>query len=121
MSKAIEIIAAERNRQIKEVGYSTAMDDKQTCGDLSDAAAIYAMSPYYRNLPLNEDGTIFEFIWPWERKYYKPAQYKDYKNVYEPETEVDIKLRIKELAKSGALIAAEIDRLLRILSKKSQE
>ena len=129
------MIAAERNRQIKEEGYSADMDDKHTCGDLADAAAIYAMSPDYRKLPLandigfkdvkpftekNEDGTIFGFIWPCNLKYYKPAQYKTDTNTSVPETEVNINLRIRELAKAGALIAAEIDRLFRILSKKSR-
>ena len=70
----IEIISDERKRQIEEEGYSSENDDKQIGGDLSDAAAIYAMGPYWRKLPIaaefkkykpiteeNQDGMVFHF------------------------------------------------------------
>lgn len=130
METGIEIIAKERARQIKEKGYTSEKDDKKIGGDLSDAAAIYAMGPAWRKLPIapefkkdepitekNQDGMVFTFVWPWQFKYYKPTHYNRDENTCDPETNEDIKARVHELAKAGALIAAEIDRLLRLKNR----
>lgn len=91
MKTGIEIIAEERQRQIDVKGWSiehdvAANNDEQ----LARAAALYT---------LPDDRRAYEFdvinLWPWDRRWYKPS----------PDN------RIKELAKAGALIAAEIDRL----------
>jgi hypothetical protein len=84
----IEIIAAERQRQIEQEGWSAEHDDEHREGELGKAAACYAQPP--------EIGVRCQ-DWPWDRKWWKP-------------TPSD---RIRELAKAGALIAAEIDRLKR--------
>lgn len=87
----IEIISEERQRHFSVEGWTIEDDQKYTNGQLVDAAICYAMEP--------EDRKIFkEFFlrfWPWSKAWWKPT----------PDN------RIKELAKAGALIAAEIDRL----------
>lgn len=87
-----EIIAAERKRQIEQEGWSEEHDDAHKWGELAWAATCYAMPPL--------DGRGLN--WPWDRKWWKPT----------PDD------RIRELAKAGALIAAEIDRLKRLASSE---
>lgn len=82
-----ERIAAERQRQIEEEGWTPEHDDGHDGGSLAGAAAAYTLA----NEPLGAS------LWPWERSSWKPG--------------TD---RIRQLEKAGALIAAEIDRLLRI-------
>jgi hypothetical protein len=78
----IELIAAERIRQKKDEGYAPEHDLEHVNGELIQAAICYAASDPARGR------------WPagWQ---WKPS--------------AD---RKRELAKAGALIAAEIDRLL---------
>lgn len=92
METGIEEIAKERKRQIEVEGWTAEHDDEHITGELAHAAACYAYP--YRVKRLDYVG------WPegWSLDWYKPT----------PED------RIKELAKAGALIAAEIDRLKRV-------
>lgn len=94
----VHIIERERNRQLLDEGFNCVRDDKYTHEQLAEAAACYATPFHDRPFPVR-DGQP-PLIWPWEKKWWKPTP-KD---------------RIRELAKAGALIAAEIDRLLRIKS-----
>ena len=91
MKTGVQIIEDERNRQIEVKRYSLHLDSLQTHASLASAAASYALP-----LPLK---ILVKAIWPWDKSYYKPAMPG---NANE---------RIHELAKAGALIAAEIDRL----------
>ena len=92
------MIAIERRRQISVEGWSSKHDDAHDNGQLADAAAVYAMSPSYRAFPTDEVGnTIRTCLWPWDDAWFKPYGG-----------------RIRQLAKAGALIAAEIDRLKRV-------
>jgi hypothetical protein len=84
----LEVIANERIRQIQEEGWSPEHDDQHEFGELSNAAAAYALTNNYYNA-----GNF----WPWHPDWFKPT----------PDD------RIKQLGKAGALIAAEIDRLKR--------
>ena len=99
MKTGIEIIAAERARQTEAEGWSAAHDDEHTDGSLAVAAACYATQEnqglYERGKKLRE--LVLEH-WPWERRWWKPTPND----------------RVRELAKAGALIAAEIDRLQRL-------
>lgn len=99
------LIAAERARQRSAEGYDDAHDDAHTTGEIASAAACYA-------IPLGfmvERGTFGSSIgepplgWPWEPAAWKPSADD----------------RIRELVKAGALIAAEIDRLLRAEAKRT--
>ena len=90
-SSGIELIAPERERQINVEGWSSERDDNYTNDELALAASLYAMPQRKRHLD------ILYCIWPWHFTWWKPS----------PDN------RIRELAKAGALIAAEIDRLKR--------
>ncbi|MFV0587517.1 hypothetical protein [Bacteroides reticulotermitis] len=90
MKTGIELIADERNRQIEVEGWTLAHDNEHAIGELANAASCYAMIPDLR------PSSLPPAHWPW-LDWWKP-------------TPSD---RIKELAKAGALIAAEIDRLQR--------
>jgi hypothetical protein len=88
-------VARERLRQLAEENYSVEGDLHYTAGELGAAAACYAMPQALRDL----DGFNLMLIWPWSAASWKPS----------PAT---VEGRIRELEKAGALIAAEIDRLL---------
>ncbi len=81
-----DLIAAERLRQIEVEGYGTDDDASQQSGQLARAAAVYALPDRLR----------YGLSWPWPPQFFKP-------------TPGD---RVRELVKAGALMAAEIDRLL---------
>lgn len=85
------LIAAERRRQIEREDWTTDHDDGWLSGELALAAACYAVPPGSR------ESRGVEELWPWHTDEWKPS----------PDD------RVKELAKAGALIAAEIDRLQR--------
>ncbi len=80
----IALIATERSRQLMQEGWTIEHDDEHAGGELALAAASYASG---EKLP----------SWPWGDNWWKPSRAN----------------RIRELQKAGALIAAEIDRLLR--------
>lgn len=80
-----ELIAAERRRQIDDEGWTPDHDDHHQDGELLAAALVYAD---------RSDPPLVE--WPWGEP---PAGLGDD--------------RIRDLTKAGALIAAELDRLLR--------
>lgn len=84
------LIAKERVRQIIEEGWTAEHDQQHQNGEIALAAMIYACPPWCRDQELIDD------VWPWDKKWWKPT----------PDD------RITELKKAGALIAAEIDRLL---------
>lgn len=87
-----ELIAAERQRQIDEEGWTPEHDKQHWMEELAVAASIYAMPERLRKL----DWTGLPVRWPWKAEWFKPTP-KD---------------RVRELAKAGALIAAEMDRIL---------
>ena len=102
----IEIIAAERYRQINEEGWTLEHDDNHVESELAFAAACYAEFAACGFLPgLRKMKRKFvASLWPFDMSWWKPSAGDD------------INGRISELAKAGALVAAEIDRLQRIES-----
>ncbi len=82
---AIGLIAEERRRQVAGEGWSERHDDTHTNGELVLAAVAYL------------DTSAADIYWPWDMVDFKPVTGD----------------RIRELVKAGALVAAEIDRLLR--------
>lgn len=84
----IELIAAERQRQVQQEGWSIEHDAMHVEGELRDAAICYAMVCDPRA------GENVLGIWPWETIWWKPSEDQ-----------------VRNLVKAGALIAAEIDRL----------
>lgn len=113
-SPGIVRIAAERERQVTAEGWTPDHDDQHQECELAIAAACYA-APYSikadvcRLVPCGCREAICEHFggsverrgwqdpWPWDEEWDKRGKHN----------------RIKSLAIAGALIAAEIDRLLR--------
>lgn len=102
-------IEAERARQIHELGRTAEHDDQHVRGQLAEAAA------YYSQLSVGDwyEGCI---EWPWGRKSLDPTAGPRDAEIggYNP----TVGERIEQLAKAGALCAAEIDRLLRLKEAK---
>lgn len=88
----IELIAAERKRQIEVEGWTPEHDDQHNCRELALAAVAYI--EHY----LAPDCPSPPWTYPvnWDRKWWKPS----------PDPQRDI-------VKACALLAAELDRLQR--------
>jgi hypothetical protein len=95
-----ELIAEERKRQIEKEGFTVEHDCNWPSDMLALAGAWYAIPEVIRMDLKNSS-----FLWPFELAWYKPTPGN----------------RIRELEKAGALIAAELDRLLCLKDKKSQK
>jgi hypothetical protein len=99
-----ERIAKERQRQIEKEGWTADEDDNShVLGELAKAAVCYALPDEYRGVSAmfskgHYPESLQDYLWPWDSKWWKPTPGN----------------RIRELEKAGALIAAEIDRLLRL-------
>lgn len=105
MHNAIELIKAERERQVSVEDYTPQHDDAHKLGQMAGAAAIYALHACgFRNPHAMEairpPATHKVRIWPWSDGYWKPSD--------DP---------IRDLTKAGALIVAEIERLQRLERK----
>lgn len=87
------MIVTERMRQVTEERWDWSHDDEHVSGELALAAVCYAMPTDLRQSVMTN--------WPWDEAWWKPT----------PED------RIRELVKAGALIAAEIDRLQRVIEE----
>lgn len=100
-------IAAERRRQVEAEGYDATHDDHHVNGELACAGAWYALPPE------SEQATTAGRLWPYDWELPKEPAYTD-------STTDDQKLamRKRELEKAGAMIAAEWDRLDRILARR---
>lgn len=99
-----DIVIQERKMQIEKEGWTSEHDAQHIDGELAKAAVCYAMPnkirKYYQ--VYSGDGKHSLMWFPWESKWWKPSP----------------RNRIKELAKAGALIIAEIDRLLLLEKQK---
>lgn len=95
----IERIAAERERQIKVEAWTPEHDDGHKSAELTNAATAYAEVAAMQMYVDAETPSLDAVpdCWPWKIEYWKPAD--------DP---------VRNLEKAGALIAAEIDRLLRL-------
>lgn len=100
----VELITAERERQIKEEHWTPEHDATHTDGSLVMAAISYAAEAadkvVYRYVCTGDrdvcDGHVFTDTWPWEGH--------DKRTKHTP---------MRMLVIAGALIAAELDRRLR--------
>ena len=111
----IELIATERMRQVNQEGWTPAHDDGHDDDSLALAAICYAAPiPIFRR---RGGETYFEFLDPWPDSWdleWDKRQVDD--DTMEPREPTPAE-RIRMLVKSGALIAAEIDRLQRAALK----
>ena len=102
MEQALELIRQERVRQIEKEGFKPEHDKQHEPNMLAQAAASYALDDEVRKaisrLCMPEYAIAFDapVTWPFEQDMWKPS----------PDN------RLKELVKAGALIVAEIERLL---------
>lgn len=107
METGVERIAKERKRQVEQEGWSVEHDDEHSDGSLAMAAACYASRERLYVERRFAAGITFEDPWPWDG--YSDKRPHD-GNVLKKPTEEQY---LRQLEKAGALIAAEIDRLLR--------
>ena len=96
MKTGVELIADERKRQVEEEGWTPEHDDTHDGMEMAEAAVSYVLSE-------DEFAHVVPTSWPWDEKWWKPTTY------------------LRNLVKAGALIAAEIDRLLRLAWAESQK
>ena len=92
-----ERIAAERKRQVEVEGWTAGHDDRPgRKGRLAVAAACYALHAGHDVDPARVGWFMKPpTFWPFARRWWKPRD------------------PVRDLERAGALIAAEIDRLLR--------
>jgi hypothetical protein len=111
----LELIITERKRQVETKGYLPEHDDQHTQGEMALVAALLA-SPELLYRKEDENGELkFCDPWPesWDRRWEK-RPYKDKSGRPNHDVNIGTQDRIRQLEKAGALIAAEIDRLLRL-------
>lgn len=107
----VELIAAERARQVSEEGWTPDHDDRHDSGEMVWAAECY-LNP---GAHVSTAKSAAPEGWPWERDAWKPVCSSGGPESMGKITTADT---IRNLTKAGALIAAEIDRLLRASSKE---
>lgn len=109
MPTGIDLISAERDRQMNELGYELEHDLEHADEELAFAAACYAapntiylVKSEYSDLDSAPAGQLkWVMPWPvgWDGRPERPGDQT-------PEERLD------ELAKAGALVAAEMDRIM---------
>ena len=96
----VQVIADERKRQIESEGWTPEHDDEHNEAELTEAARSYCWAHFCQTTlgATVKDLRIIPDCWPekWDRSWWKPSS--------DP---------IRNLARAGALIAAEIDRIQR--------
>jgi hypothetical protein len=115
----VELIAAERRRQVEAEGWTPEHDDQHEGAELAHAAALYALPADARQPVINGWATsvtvdLVCYLWPW---WESQVRGPDWALWWKPTPED----RVRELVKAGALIAAEIDRLQRAAPVTSTE
>ena len=97
---AIHRVVAERARQVSEEGYTPERDLHYHQGELARAASCYAMPRGFRRTAI--DGRT-PLTWPWSPHHWKPADFAASQTT---------EGRLRDLEKAGALILAEMERLM---------
>lgn len=92
------LIAAERIRQVEKEGWTSGHDDSHLNGELSSAAAAYALA--------SEKPYFSATLWPWRKE--NGGGYHVLEG-FKPSADDSI----RDLVKAGSLIVAEIERLMR--------
>lgn len=104
VNSGLLVIQRERLRQITKEGFTLLHDKQHDCGELAMAAACYAAPEMLYALRATAfDGLKYVDPWPWGQKWDKRGRHD----------------RVKQLAVAGALIAAEIDRLVQQQDRNS--
>lgn len=107
---SLDLIAAERQRQVEREGWTPDHDDGHTLNELAAAGACYALlETRWKDSGVLGKRLVRDILWPWQWEEFKPADYPD--PPFGPDVHIDKK--VKNLVRAAALIAAEIDRLER--------
>jgi hypothetical protein len=118
MTTGVERIAIERMRQIEVEDFDATHDDEHDGAELALAAACYAASVAHAKIYVRRDfaaSVSFSDPWPWEAQFDRRPY--DGNVLKDPDDDQSIRL----LEKAGAMIAAEIDRLLRAQEKPKRD
>ena len=107
-ARGVTLIARERARQALEEGWTPEHDDGHVNGELARAGACYALPAGLRRKEIWA-APLIDLLWPFAPDWWKPGH--EHPRAYDD--------RIRELVKAGALIAAEIDRLLRAKAREN--
>lgn len=99
----VSAIRAERQRQIEAEGFTLEHDAQHEGGELALAAATYAWVSAHAHTPDEFRAEIVDASWPWSPEDFKPVD------------------RMTALVKAGALIAAEIDRVIAVHARRAGE
>lgn len=111
----IDLIAAERRRQIDTKGFDAAHDDEHVRHELALAAVCYAAPErIYIEAAPPTTGRHFLDPWPinWDPHWDNRPRSRWTGHLVGAD-DIDLPTRIRCLTKAGALLAAEIDRLQR--------
>ncbi len=114
-----ELIAAERRRQLEQEGWDNEHDDEHTDGSLALAAVCYATPVRLYEQVNYAAGPSFCDPWPdswsdgWDKRYLYGERRTNPGNMPPDPATYTADERLDLLVKAGALLAAEIDRLLR--------
>lgn len=106
----VSMIASERSRQILVEGWTAEHDDEHEGCELARAAAVYTLNGAKNFAPVLDMRNPLEH-WPqtWSRIWFKPKSVSSMEDTDEERT-----VYVRDLVKDGALIAAEIYRVLRL-------
>jgi len=108
------LIAAERRRQVEVDGYSAKRDRRHDRRELLAAAACYVVDAY----DPATGRSLRAWAWPWRRSSGTCGVWLDVDLEGWKPTPDD---PIRQLVKAGALVAAEIDRLLAVDPKRRRQ
>ena len=109
MKTGVELIAYERQRQVIEEGFDDTHDDEHINGTLALVAACFASPIQLFRLENHRGNKLFKFVDPWPQNW--SLRWDRRRVLPNP----SLRERIDLLVKSGALAAAEIDRLQRAI------
>lgn len=117
--EGLGLICTERYRQLQAEGFDAAHDDAHGAGELSIAAACYAAAA--NDAVRGFTGGIKPSRWPFEPESWKPGRFEGGLVAAGggPNPAI-VPAAIGNLVKAGALIAAELDRLLRLQADQAR-
>lgn len=93
MSKAIEDVTNERQRQQTVEGWTPEHDDQHVNFEMAIAGGLYAIAAVDSHPTLHNSAPS---MWPWDKEWWKPTNPR------------------RDLVKAAALIIAEIERIDRL-------
>lgn len=114
----VQRIAAERKRQIAKLGWSAEHDDMHDGSELAWAAICYAAPDQVFIKDARHAYVRFYDPFPWDSG---DDARSDPPTGFVTKARTQEAHRLRLLEKAGALIAAEIDRLLRVEQKRGRE